>query len=117
MEPFNFDKLPEVVRVLFEKVEHLEKLLLELKPTIPEDNELLTVREAADYLRVSVQAIYTKVSRGEIPVSKPGRRLYFNKSDLKRWVGYSRKKSAIEINYEAKDRLSFMQKGRNLGNI
>jgi hypothetical protein len=30
MEPFGFDKLPEVVRQLFEKVEHMEALLFKL---------------------------------------------------------------------------------------
>jgi len=32
MQPFGFDKLPEVVRQLFEKVERIEKMLEDFQP-------------------------------------------------------------------------------------
>lgn len=97
MEPFGFEKLPEIIRQLFEKVEHIEELVSALNPADDGSNDLLTVREAADYLKISVQSLYCKVSRMEIPVSKPGRRLYFSKSELKKWVAASRRKTATEI--------------------
>ena len=97
MEPFNFNELPEVVRRLFEKVERLELLLERLEPPKEEDNQLLTIEEAAAFLRVSVAALYTKVSRKEIPFSKPGRRLYFDKAELKEWVKLGKRKTANEL--------------------
>lgn len=90
MEPFSFDKLPEVVRQLFEKVERIELLLQNLQQQ-PEEDTLLTLTEAAEFLKTSPAAIYTKVSRGEIPFSKPGRRLYFDKGELRKWVKLGRK--------------------------
>lgn len=113
MEPFNFDKLPEVVRQLFEKVECLEELLKELQPKEENENELMTIQEAADFLKVTVPALYAKVSRHDIPVNKPGRRLYFNKNELKKWVAASRKKTVLEIRKEAEERIKIMDKRRN----
>ncbi|MET3113470.1 excisionase family DNA binding protein [Pedobacter sp. CG_S7] len=113
MEPFNFEKLPEVIRILFEKVEHIEELLKDLQPQAPKENELLTVQEAAIFLKVTVPALYTKVSRQEIPVSKPGKRLYFNKSDLKKWVQASRRKTVMEIRKEAEERIKMLNKHKD----
>ncbi|MCX2452242.1 helix-turn-helix domain-containing protein [Pedobacter sp. PLR] len=113
MEPFSFEKLPEVIRILFEKVEHIEELLQDLQPKDPNDNELLTIEEASEFLKVTVPALYTKVSRQEIPVSKPGKRLYFNKSDLKKWIIASRKKTVMEIRKEAEERMKILNKHKN----
>lgn len=113
MEPFNFDKLPEVVRQLFEKIEGIETLLKELQPKDESENELMTIQEAAEFLKVTVPALYAKVSRNDIPVNKPGRRLYFNKNELKKWVAAARKKTVIEIKQEADQHMKGMDKRRN----
>ncbi|TKC09597.1 helix-turn-helix domain-containing protein [Pedobacter frigoris] len=113
MESFGFEKLLEIVRRLFEKVEHIEEMLQDLKPKDPQENELLTIQEAAEFLKVTVPALYTKVSRQEIPVSKPGKRLYFNKTDLKKWITASRKKTIMEIRKEAEERMKMLNKHKN----
>jgi len=97
MEPFNFNELPEVVRQLFEKVERIELLLARLEPKEADENELLNIEEAAAFLKVSVAALYTKVSRQEIPYSKPGKRLYFNRIDLKEWVRLGKRKTINDL--------------------
>ncbi|MES2277946.1 MAG: helix-turn-helix domain-containing protein [Bacteroidota bacterium] len=97
MEPFNFNELPEVVRQLFEKVERIEMLMARLEPKEPNENEILNIEEAAEFLKVSVGALYTKVSRQEIPYSKPGKRLYFNRIDLKEWVRLGKRKTINEL--------------------
>jgi hypothetical protein len=53
-------------------------------------------------VEVSVAALYTKVSRQEIPVSKPGKRLYFNRTDLKEWIRQGKRKTLNEIRQNAK---------------
>jgi len=110
MEPFGFEKLPEIIRQLFEKVEHIEEIVSTLNPADDGSNDLLTVREAADFLKISVQSLYCKVSRMEIPVSKPGRRLYFSQSELKKWVSDSRRKTAAEIFQESQQNNSRLDK-------
>jgi excisionase family DNA binding protein len=97
MEPFNFNELPEVVRQLFEKVERIEILLERLEPREDSENELMNIEEAAEFLKVSVAAIYSKVSRQEIPFSKPGKRLYFNRTELNEWVRLGKRKSVSEL--------------------
>jgi len=97
MEPFNFNELPEVVRQLFEKVERIELLLEKLEPKTENESDLLNIEEAAAFLKVSVAALYTKVSRQEIPFSKPGKRLYFNKADLKEWVRLGKRKTIKDL--------------------
>jgi len=101
MEPFNFNELPEVVRQLFEKVERIETLMARLEPKEPDENEILNIEEAAEFLKVSVGALYTKVSRQEIPYSKPGKRLYFNRIDLKEWIRLGKRKTLVEIRQDA----------------
>ncbi|MGV8963359.1 MAG: hypothetical protein ACOH2V_08250 [Candidatus Saccharimonadaceae bacterium] len=60
MEPFSFEKLPEVIRILFEKVEHIEELLQDLQAQSPNENELLTIQEAAEFLKVTCTRLIHK---------------------------------------------------------
>ncbi|MCC8407673.1 helix-turn-helix domain-containing protein [Mucilaginibacter sp. UR6-1] len=97
MDPFNFNELPEIISLLFEKVESIEQLVIGLKPSDTGDNDLLNVEEAAAFLKISEASLYIKVSRKEIPFSKPGKRLYFSRLELQEWISNSRHKTANEI--------------------
>ena len=77
------------------------------------DEQLLTVQEAAKFLKLSVPTIYTKVSRGELPVMKQGKRLYFSSVELMAYIKEGRKKSNAEIDAEANAYLSNNKKGLN----
>lgn len=50
MESFNFDQLREVIRRLYEKVEHLEELLMNLSPTATDDNSQVMNIQDYDFL-------------------------------------------------------------------
>ena len=54
----------------------------------------LDVNEAADYLKVPLATLYSKVNC--IPHSRVGRRLLFSERDLMRWVN-SQKSSTLEV--------------------
>jgi len=101
MEPFSFEQLPEVVRQIFEKVEKIEVLILELQPQGGEQSKMLNVHEAAAFLNMTVAALYTLVSRKDIPVNKPGKRLYFDKDELNAWIRNGKKKTMATIEQEA----------------
>jgi len=101
MEPFGFERLPEVVRQLFEKVEHIEEVLSYLRYEQAVEKKFLSVKEAADYLHISVAAIYSLVSRRQIPVNKPGKRLYFLNAELDEWIKAGKLKTSDEIEKEA----------------
>ena len=63
--------------------------------------EFLTIKEAAKFLSLTVPTIYSKVSRGELPVMKRSKRLYFSREDLIEYIRAGRKKTNIEINADA----------------
>jgi excisionase family DNA binding protein len=97
---YTFEELPQAISVLHEKVDCIKDLLLENRsqnPQRPRD-DLLTIRQAAEFLSLSIPTLYTKVSRKEIPVNKRGKRLYFSTLELSEWVRSGRKKTSEEIN-------------------
>jgi len=50
------------------------------------ETNLMSITEAADFLNCSIPTIYNKVSKRKIPFHKQGKRLYFSKSELVKWV-------------------------------
>ena len=95
----------------------IETLLLDIKHQPKEGNsteqteQLLTVQEAADFLSLTVATIYSKVSRGELPVMKRSKRLYFSSIELMDYLKAGRKKTNAEIEAEAETYLK--KKGGN----
>lgn len=97
-----FEQLPQAVEKMFDKLNKIEALL-EKKSTesIAETDELLTVNDAAKFLSLSVPTIYTKISKGELPVMKRSKRCYFSKSDLVNYLKQGRRQTNSEINTAA----------------
>jgi excisionase family DNA binding protein len=63
----------------------------ESKPTTEQPEQLLIVQEAAQFLNLTVPTIYSKVSKGELPVMKRSKRLYFSKLELMEYLKEGRK--------------------------
>jgi excisionase family DNA binding protein len=99
----SFEQLPSAVSQLSNKLDRIEKLLLAKTSLDPDQNELLTIDEAAKFLNLAKQSIYGKVSRNEIPVLKPAgtKRLYFSKTDLLAYLKAGRIKTRDEIEADA----------------
>lgn len=77
----------------------------ELKKLIFEQNmlqkEVLNFNEAAVYLEVSHSHLYKLTSTGTIPAYKPnGKKLYFNREELNRWLLSNRQSSISDIEEE-----------------
>lgn len=49
-------------------------------------NEIMTLEEVAEYLRVSDRTVYEWVQKGEIPGGKIGTSWRFKRSDIENWV-------------------------------
>lgn len=73
--------------------------------------DLLTVQEAGEFLSLSVPTIYSKVSRGELPVMKQGKRLYFSRAELLEFLKAGRRKTNKEIEAEGASYLRTNKKG------
>jgi len=50
------------------------------------ENKLMSVQEAASFLRVSPKTLYAWVSQSRIPYRKAGRRVLFLQSELLAWT-------------------------------
>lgn len=96
-----FEKLPQAVNQLYEKLDNIERLLLsQSNDSKPETDKLLTISQAGELLHLSVPTLYAYVHRSEIPVCKRGKRLFFSKNELLSWIMSSRKKTVSEIEAE-----------------
>ncbi len=102
MTEINHNNLPEAVRLLFNKLDNIERLL-NSQNNQPESDQLLTIKEASSVILLSASTIYGLVSRNEIPFSKRpnSKRLWFSKLDLINWIKEGRKKTIAEITAEA----------------
>lgn len=108
IEDLTFNDLPKAVTMLTKEVSELKRLLIEKQeqPPIEQPEKLLTVQEAAQFLNLTVPTIYSKVSKGELPVMKRSKRLYFSSTELLEYIKVGRKKSNAEIEAEAEAYLS-----------
>jgi excisionase family DNA binding protein len=85
------------------------------QPTTDQPEQLLTIQEAAEFLSLTVPTMYSKVSKGELPVMKRSKRLYFSRTELLEYLKDGRKKSNAEIEQEAEAYLLNNKKGLNNG--
>ena len=103
----------EVIEARLSSIENLIhdlKQPTKVKPT-EQPEQLLTVQEAAQFLNLTVPTIYSKVSKGELPVMKRSKRLYFSSTELMEYLKEGRKKPNAEIEQEAEVYLSNNRKG------
>jgi len=68
--------------------------------------ELLSIQQASELLNLSVPTLYSKVSKGELPVMKRSKRLYFSKTELIEYLKAGKRKTSAEIEAEADAYLS-----------
>lgn len=52
----------------------------------PVTDEIMTIKEAASYLKIPVNTIYKMCAERTIPYFKPGKANLFYKSELKKWL-------------------------------
>lgn len=108
MEQLTFENLPKAVTNLANEVSEIKRLLLSKSNEQPTEapDQLLTVHEAAEFLSLAVPTVYTMVSRGELPVMKRSKRLYFSRIELMDYLKAGRKKTLAETASEANQYIS-----------
>jgi len=104
-----FDQLPQAVGELAKEISEIKQLLLSKSSQHHNSTaeQFLTIQEAAKFLNLSVPTIYSKVSKGELPVMKRGKRLHFSSTELMQYIKDGRKKTNSEIEAEA---LSYLKR-------
>ncbi len=108
-----FEQLPKAVILLTNEISELKGLLIQKQehPPTPLPENPIHIQDAAQFLGLSVPTMYSKVSKGEVPVTKRGKRLYFFRSELLKYLKEGRKKSNAEIEAEAEAYFSNNKKG------
>lgn len=72
-----------------------------------EKYEILSLKEASEFLKLSMSCVYKLTSQKQIPHYIPGgKRIYFKKSDLENWVFSNRINSDAEMSCEFENYLS-----------
>jgi len=84
-----FDSLPEMVAEINKKI---DTLMADRGSHAKEEDLLLTTEDLSDYLpeHPARQTVYGWVNDRKIPYEKYGRRLYFRKSKIDKWVANGR---------------------------
>lgn len=98
MENLTFTQLsiPEIRQMLRQELVNYFETHRPYEGGQPEQEEFLTIQQAAAMLKLSVATLYGYSQRAEIPVNKRGKRLYFPKSDLIEWIKQGKKKTLAE---------------------
>ncbi|PKB18457.1 excisionase family DNA binding protein [Flavobacterium sp. 103] len=104
MKPFTFDQIPIMMNKIHDKLEHLEKLIVRISNVEENKEEVLNIQEASKLLDLSVSTIYSKVCKREIPVNKQGKRIYFYRHELMKWIKSGRVKTYLEIQNDIEKR-------------
>lgn len=82
--------------------EILEELMNERNRGEQRDkNRVLSVGEAAEFLKLKVSTLYEKTAARLIPHVKKSNRLYFYQCDLEEWLSKGRVKTKQELQVEA----------------
>ncbi|MCK4921844.1 MAG: helix-turn-helix domain-containing protein [Bacteroidales bacterium] len=85
----SFDDLPEIVVEISKK---LDLLLSDRITQVKDEDNLMTMEDLRDYLpeNPARQTVYAWVNDRKVPYEKYGRRLYFRKSDIDKWLSNGR---------------------------
>lgn len=62
-----------------------------------EQDKIISIEEAMVFLNLAKQTLYGFTSKNVIPYIKRGKKLYFRKSDLQKWLLEGKRKSRAEI--------------------
>ncbi len=96
----------EIINERLERIENLLQNIYATKDTksvgviIP---EIMNVKEVAAYLSITPSAFYKYTSTREIPHSKRGKRLYFNREEINDWVLENKQLTNNDIECMASD--------------
>lgn len=84
-----FETLPEAVRELHEKMDRL----LAVRPERPETDFLMEMDQLLQYLpdHPARQTVYQWIWKRSIPYEKHGKRLYFRRSTIEKWLANGRR--------------------------
>ena len=89
------------------KVETFEHRIEVLENTLNVAKEVLTLEEAALFMGISKSSLYKMTHRHELPFFRPnGKLIYFEKTELLKWMRQNRNMSEAETKEAAAQKLN-----------
>lgn len=112
----DFNNLPIAVSKLFEKLDGIEKLLLEKgRPieNLSNVSEWLDLDQLCEYLPTKPKkpTVYGWINNKLIPYNKRGQRVFFNRLEIDVWMKESRKLTVKEIYNQAGAKIPIKTRG------
>ena len=104
-ESITFDSLPQAVAELQREVSSMKALLLQSlhngqnQQKKENTHRLMSVEEAAEYLRMPKNTLYMKLQSGEVPASKLGKCWKIYQDELDKWLEGNRK-NPVPLTFE-----------------
>lgn len=100
----SFNDVPKAVAHLINKVDKIETLLNAERQAQPETNQWLNLNDLCKYHpdHPAKPTVYAWIGQRSIPYHKKGKKLMFLKSEIDSWLKEGRRKTAAEIQAEAK---------------
>jgi excisionase family DNA binding protein len=94
--------------LILERLDRIEKAInsINISTPIPVNKAPMGVKELSEYLKLSDSAIYKLTFTNQIPHYKSGKKLYFKKVDIDKWLDTKRIKTIDEIEEIAFDYLN-----------
>lgn len=77
-----------------------------------DNDELMTIQDAADYLKLARQTLYQLTSKNAIPFAKKHKRLYFKKTELNAWLATGKQEVQSD---EKEDLIKHIKQNRRKG--
>ncbi|WP_205529499.1 helix-turn-helix domain-containing protein [Taibaiella koreensis] len=96
MSEITFEQIPLILGEIKNRLDRIEGMLTGKEIQEHLEEGFMNITEAASFLNLAESTIYGKVCRSEIPVNKKGKRLYFEKEELQKWVLEGRRKTVEE---------------------
>lgn len=81
----------------------LNKYINELRYDRPINDDVLGMQEASNYLKLSKGTLYRLTMDRQIPHYKMGKRNYFRKEELDKWINRGKVKTQEDIENEASE--------------
>lgn len=69
-------------------------------PTQNDATEILNADQAAEFLHLAKQTLYTMTCKRKIPFYKNGKKILFKKNELQEWMDSGRKSQQEDLNQE-----------------
>lgn len=118
MTELTFNELPQAVTKLYNKLENIERLLLEKSTTSQSQSDIwFDLNEVVKYdpEKRTKPTFYGYIHRREIPFHKRGKKIIFLKSEIDNWLMRGRRKTLTEITSEAD--IYLVERGKIKGSI